>query len=87
VRFEDFYAVRMLILLFWVLTPWRLVGRWQRYGGTLLDMCPRRQNPKEHDHKESIVSGVLGFNLALNMVVYQLLSALCNGSDLEIFAA
>jgi hypothetical protein len=36
VRFEVFTAVRMMILLFWVLVPCRLVGRCQRFSETYL---------------------------------------------------
>jgi hypothetical protein len=34
VRFEVLKAVRMTTLLFWVVAPWRLVGRYQRFRGT-----------------------------------------------------
>jgi hypothetical protein len=34
VRLEVLTAVKMLMFVFWVMTPFRLVGRYQRFGGT-----------------------------------------------------
>jgi hypothetical protein len=33
-RFEVFTAMKMPMLIFWVVTPCELVGRYQRFGGT-----------------------------------------------------
>jgi hypothetical protein len=33
-RFEVLTAVKMLMLVFWIVTPCGLVGRYQRFGGT-----------------------------------------------------
>jgi hypothetical protein len=34
VRFEVFWAVKIIMTMFWVLAPCRLVGRFQRFGDT-----------------------------------------------------
>jgi hypothetical protein len=49
-RFEVFTTVKMSMLVFWIVTPCGLVGRYQRFGGIY---CPSsgRYNP-EHQHKK-----------------------------------
>jgi hypothetical protein len=55
VRFEVLTAVKMMILLFWVVTPCRLVGLKMEtvcFSETLAstDESTRRQNPEQHRH-------------------------------------
>jgi hypothetical protein len=44
VRFEVLTVVKMTMLFFWVVTPCRLVGRYQRFGGT----CCLHLQPTKH---------------------------------------
>jgi hypothetical protein len=47
VKFEFLTAVRMTTLFFWVVTPYRLVGRYQRFGEAYclhLQPCVTTQN-------------------------------------------